>query len=76
MHEALVKEAVIGAVASGIGRFGLGTGKWVAKNPMKSLGVGFTALDVSTAGAAGARRAAESAARNMSSTISHIGPTF
>jgi hypothetical protein len=76
MHDAIVKEAFLPAIVAGIGRAALGTGKFMVKRPLASLGVGLTAMDVGSAGAKGAQRAAESASRNAISGGFRAGPTF
>lgn len=58
IHRQMVKEAVVGAVLSGLKLMGR-TGKVIAKNPMRSVGAGFGANDL------------VSGTRSMSDAVSH-----
>jgi len=45
-HEAMIKEAIIGQAAVGVGSLMGRVGKAVVKNPLKSLGYAFTGSDL------------------------------
>lgn len=48
-HKDMIKEALIGALARGA----WGLGKWIVKNPGKTLSIGLPALEVGSAAAKG-----------------------
>lgn len=73
-HEAFIKEAFVGALAGMAGRGLVGVGKLIARNPLKTLGAGFTAHDVVSS----AQRANKitGAGHTMADTVRAATPKF